>query len=167
MDMTTRPVIAMFLCLMMALLACSKEETLPASTSVLRSQMEDSLIFDYVKRNNIDSVLRHPTALAYRIRRKGSNEMIKHTSVPTLIFTTRLLNGQVVQPSLGVPTNFDGRQLKDHILGWQIGLTQIGKGGKILLFIPSALAYGAAGINQTIPPYAVLVSEVELVDFKD
>jgi FKBP-type peptidyl-prolyl cis-trans isomerase FkpA len=165
--MMIRYVIAIFLCLTTVLMACSKEADLPASSSVLRSQQEDSLIYDYIKRNNIDSTLRDPSTLTYRIRRKGGNESIKPTSIPTVIFTTRLLNGQVVQSSLGVPTNFDGRPMRDHIAGWQVGLQKIGKGGKIQLFIPSALAYGAAGINQLIPSYAILICDVELVDFKD
>ena len=52
------------------------------------------------------------------------------------------------------------------IEGWDKGLVGMKVGGIRKLVIPSALAYGNVR-NQSIPPYATLVFEVELLDVQD
>ena len=165
--MMIRSVIAIIFFSILALTACTKETSEKALEGVVQNRQEDSLFRSYIGDKNIDSIWRDPSGLMYRIQKAGSTESIKPTSIPTVIFTTKLLNGKVVQSSQGLPTNFDSRMLKEHIPGWQIGLLKIGKGGKILLLIPSALAYGSYGISNLIPPNSPLVCEIDLVDFKD
>ncbi|UYQ94233.1 FKBP-type peptidyl-prolyl cis-trans isomerase [Chitinophaga horti] len=152
---------------MTALCACTKEETSQSQDGIVRAQEEDAIFETYFRLNNIDSVLRDPSGLMFRVHRTGGPETMKGSSVPTVIFTTKLVTGKIVQSSLGVPSMLDGRPLNQHIPGWQIGLSRIGKGGKMTLYIPSALAYGPAGISNVIPANAPLISEIELVDFKD
>jgi FKBP-type peptidyl-prolyl cis-trans isomerase FkpA len=52
--------------------------------------------------------------------------------------------------------------LKDLIVGWQIAVPMIGKGGKIKMVIPSSLAYGAEGRPPLIPSNAPLYFEMAL-----
>ena len=49
------------------------------------------------------------------------------------------------------------------IAGWDQGLVGMKVGGIRKLVIPSSLAYGGVR-NQSIPPFATLVFEVELLD---
>lgn len=50
------------------------------------------------------------------------------------------------------------------IPGWTEGMQLVGKGGKITLWIPAELAYGANGAGRMIGPNQALEFEVELID---
>lgn len=50
------------------------------------------------------------------------------------------------------------------IKGWTEGMKLIGKGGRIILWIPSSLAYGERGSGNNIGPNQALRFDVELLD---
>lgn len=52
------------------------------------------------------------------------------------------------------------------IKGWTEGMKFVGKGGKIILYIPAELAYGSRGAGRAIGPNEALEFAVELVDVK-
>mgnify|MGYP001550323893 FL=1 len=151
-------------CLLLLLAACVKNESseLPAPMADVRMEAD---IQNYLRSHN-ETAVRDVSGLYYQILAPGDSiHFVKATSVPTVIYTTRLLNGVSVGTSFG-PTDFDHRELKNHIPGWQIGLQKISEGGRIRLFIPPALGYGSAGIAGVIPPNAILISEIELVSIR-
>ena len=51
------------------------------------------------------------------------------------------------------------------IRGWDEGITYFNKNSKGTIYIPSSLGYGASGAGGVIPPNAVLVFEIELIDY--
>ena len=151
-------------CLLLLLAACVKNESVEPQVPLADARMEVD-IQNYLRSHN-ETAVRDVSVLYYQILAPGDSiHFVKATSVPTVIYTTRLLNGTSVGTSFG-PTDFDHRELQNHIPGWQIGLQKISKGGKIRLFIPPVLAYGSAGIAGVIPPDAILISEIELVSIK-
>jgi FKBP-type peptidyl-prolyl cis-trans isomerase FkpA len=52
-------------------------------------------------------------------------------------------------------TNLNNNAVDNLILGWRIGLPKIGTGGRIQLFVPSALAWGCTGYGPVGPNTAV------------
>lgn len=77
-------------------------------------------------------------------------------------YTGRLENGTVFDTSLGKQPYAFVLGRGDVIPGWELGIAGMKVGGKRVLIVPSDLAYGRAGFN-TIPPYATLIFNVELV----
>ena len=74
----------------------------------------------------------------------------------------RLPDGTVFDSSYrrGEPASFP---LQGVIRGWTEGLQLMSIGSKFRFFIPFELAYGAQGAGGSIPPYAALVFDVELL----
>jgi FKBP-type peptidyl-prolyl cis-trans isomerase len=55
--------------------------------------------------------------------------------------------------------------INELIEGYREGLSLMKKGGKSKFFIPPELAWGKKGTGNKIPPNAVLIFDVRLVDF--
>ena len=151
-------------CLIVLLAACSKKEG-PQELMQGVDSRQENVILSYLRAHN-ETATKDVSGLYYNILEAGDSiHFVKATSIPTVVYTNRLLNGQIVGSSIG-PTDFDQRELKNHIPGWQIGLQKISRGGRIRLYIPPALAYGPTGIAGLIPPDAVLISDIELVNIR-
>lgn len=78
----------------------------------------------------------------------------------------RLIDGTVFDSSYqrGEPATFP---LSGVIAGWTEGLQHMAIGAKFRFFIPFNLAYGAQGAGSSIPPYAALVFDVELLGINE
>jgi FKBP-type peptidyl-prolyl cis-trans isomerase FkpA len=103
------------------------------------------------------------SGLRYVVTKQGSG--VKPTLTNTIKVNYRgtlLADGQVFDQSQA-PIEY---ALSNFIPGWQIGFPLLSKGSKAVFYIPSALAYGAAGSPPRIPANANLVFEVELIDVK-
>lgn len=57
--------------------------------------------------------------------------------------------------------------LNGVITGWKLGIPLLGKGDSGTFYIPSKLAYGPQGYPGAIPPDAILIFNVTLLDVKD
>ncbi len=157
-------------CLAVLLGSCAKKnQDLSADSVIFSIEKETEYIQYRLRAKNQDSgVLYHPMGIGYKIITPGNGrDTIKPTSIPSIVYTRSLFGyDKVIESSQNLPTSFDNRPLKDHIIGWQIGLTLITKGGRIILYIPSSLAFGRVGVPPAIPPNAILECDITLVDFK-
>ena len=73
-----------------------------------------------------------------------------------------LIDGTLFDSSVqrGEPAVFG---LDQVIAGWTEGLQLMKEGAKYRFFIPYLLAYGPSGAGGSIPPYAALIFDVELL----
>lgn len=150
----TRTILLAFICFI-AITSCKKDDFDAAK----QAETDQKLINDYAVANNLTTV-QHASGLRYVILSPGTGTLKYTTSTAiTAKYVGRLLNGQVFDSSSS-GANFT---LGGVIVGWQVGIPLIQKGGKIRLLIPSALAYGNVP-NGPIPANSVLDFEIELIN---
>ena len=97
----------------------------------------------------------HPSGILYQIMTPGDTAKPNLCTSLTMTYTGKLMTG--IQFDKGTITY----PLKDLIVGWQIAVPLIGKGGKIKMVIPSSLAYGPTS-NGIIPANSPLYFEMSI-----
>ena len=107
------------------------------------------------------------SGLKYQDLKVGDGPSPAMGQTVTVHYIGRLENGKEFNNShtmgTGKPVEF---KLGRVIPGWNEGLQTMKVGGKRRLWIPSKLAYGAAGNPPNIPPNANLDFEIELLGIK-
>lgn len=124
---------------------------------------DQELIQQHIKEKGI-STTRTKSGLHYIIQEEGSAEKPTANSKVTVNYAGSLLNGQEFW-STYTNGKTEQHQLNRVIAGWTEGMPLVGKGGKVKLIIPSPLGYQAKGWGEVIPPNAVLIFDVEVIDF--
>ena len=138
----------------------------------MNKQNENQLSIDleildnYLKSNNIEAISTE-SGLRYVITEKGDGNKPTVGSKVKVHYTGTLLEGQKFDSSIdrGEPFSFD-LGVGMVIPGWDEGIGYLSKGAKATLYIPSPLAYGPNGAGGVIPGNAILIFEVELIDFE-
>ncbi len=112
-----------------------------------------------------DDVITTASGLQYTVLKEGTGKSPKATDTVVCHYEGFLTNGTVFDSSIqrGEPAAFP---LNGVIAGWTEGLQLMKEGGKNRFFIPYHLAYGEAGAAGSIPPYAALIFDVELIEVK-
>ncbi len=144
-----------FLTIILALLviiSCKKDE-------VDQEAVDEQIILDYLAEHDIEAV-KHSTGLYYNMIVEGSGGHPTISRTVLVEYKGSLTNGIVFDESTGsVELTMGGL-----IYGMQVGLNLMSPGGKAQLFLPSNMAYGPKP-PAGIPPNAVLIFEVTLVDY--
>lgn len=119
---------------------------------------------DYLEANKLkEGVQVTESGLQYKVITMGEGEKPSSTSEVTVHYHGTLITGDVFDSSVerGQPASFPLNQV---IPGWTEGLQLMPIGSKFEFTIPFDLAYGPRGRQGSIPPYATLIFEVELLE---
>jgi FKBP-type peptidyl-prolyl cis-trans isomerase FklB len=119
----------------------------------------DAFLTENKKKEGVKTL---PSGLQYMILADGKGSNPKATDTVTVQYRGTLIDGAEFDSSYkrGQPATF---ALNQVIKGWTEGVQLIKEGGKIRLFVPSALAYGDRGAGAQIGPNAALIFEIELI----
>lgn len=103
------------------------------------------------------------SGLQYEVLAEGNGKKPSSTDTVRVHYTGSLIDGTVFDSSVtrGTPAEFP---VSGVIRGWTEALQMMPVGSKWRLTIPHELAYGERGAGASIPPFATLVFEVELLD---
>jgi len=112
-----------------------------------------------------EGVVTTASGLQYMVLKEGTGKSPNATDSVMCHYEGFLTDGTVFDSSVqrGTPATFP---LGGVIKGWTEGLQLMKEGGKTRFFIPYNLAYGEAGASGSIPPYATLIFDVELIEVK-
>ena len=110
-----------------------------------------------------EGVITLPSGLQYQVLREGNGKTPKATDSVRCHYEGMLIDGTLFDSSIqrGEPATFP---LNAVIAGWTEGLQLMQEGAKFRFFIPYQLGYGERGAGGSIPPFAALVFDVELLE---
>jgi FKBP-type peptidyl-prolyl cis-trans isomerase FklB len=109
-----------------------------------------------------DGVVTLPSGLQYQVLKEGNGRKPSAKDSVKCHYEGFLIDGTVFDSSVqrGEPAVFGLQQV---IAGWTEGLQLMQEGAKYRFFIPYRLAYGEGGAGSSIPPFAALIFDVELI----
>ena len=110
-----------------------------------------------------EGVVTLPSGLQYKVLTEGNGKKPKATDKVKCHYEGMLIDGTLFDSSIqrGEPATFP---LNGVIAEWTEGLQLMAEGSKYRLFIPYNLGYGERGAGASIPTYAALVFDVELIE---
>ncbi|MBO6223764.1 MAG: FKBP-type peptidyl-prolyl cis-trans isomerase [Bacteroidales bacterium] len=102
------------------------------------------------------------SGLQYKIEVPGNDVKPTQQDTVEVNYKGSLINGKVFDSSYdrGETVKFP---VNGVIPGWQEGIQLIGEGGKVKLWIPFDLGYGAQDMGPQLPAFSTLLFDVELV----
>jgi FKBP-type peptidyl-prolyl cis-trans isomerase FkpA len=142
-----------------------------ANKEKVQSQTDDKLIQDFLKGKGITNAKKTASGLYYVVHTEGKGPMPAAGQKVTVNYTGQNLKGEKfdsnVDPAFShvEPFSFDLGK-RSVIKGWDEGVALMNKGTKATFYLPSHLAYGDRGAGAKIPANAILIFDIELLDFK-
>jgi FKBP-type peptidyl-prolyl cis-trans isomerase FkpA len=138
---------------LLVLSACFKDKAADPQQIILN---EDGNIKIYLAAHPEISATKDTSGVYYQILSPGSGTHAGPNATVTIDYSGQLLSGV----SFSGQTDYQNK-LSALLTGWQIGIPMIAAGGRILLIVPSRLAYGVYGTSQ-IPPNSTVIFNLTL-----
>ena len=134
----------------------------------------------YLAEKGIEAI-KSESGLRYVITEEGTGANAEPGDEVVVHYAGYVLNGDYFDTSMEDVAREQGlyREGRDYsqgftfpigqgrvIKGWDEGIAYIKEGGKGTLYIPSQLGYGSRGSGSKIPPYSILVFDVEVLEVR-
>jgi FKBP-type peptidyl-prolyl cis-trans isomerase len=133
----------------------------------------------YIQKNKLKTQVT-ASGLHYIMTKEGAGAKPLDGSMVKVSYVGKLLDGKVFDTCIEAIAKANGLSQPGRVYspiefplgaggvikGWDEGIALLKKGAKATFIIPSSLAYGAQGRPPIIPANAILVFDVELVDFQ-
>lgn len=128
-------------------------------------QYESELIDNYIEKNNLN-VIKTGTGLRYQIFNEGNGDLIEKGDLVTLEYELCLLSGELLYSS-----DNDGEKVflvsRGGVeSGLEEAILKLKNNSEAVLILPPHLAHGLIGDGNKIPPKAILVYKIKVVDIK-
>lgn len=107
------------------------------------------------------------TGLYYQIYHNGEGEKAEDDKIAEFSYTTMMLNGQILYSSQDLGNRFMHLGHNQEESGLNEGLMMMRVGDKARFILPPHLAFGVPGDGYLVPPYTILVYDVELISLKN
>ncbi len=130
------------------------------STGNNRKSGEDFLM----KNKKKEGIIETPSGLQYLIVEEGDGDSPLEINNIVIHQRCTLLSGKVIIDTYK-ENEPDEVPMSELIEGYREGLLLMKKGGRYRFFVPPELAWGKKGTGNKIPPFAVLIFDVRLIDF--
>lgn len=127
--------------------------------------LEDSLIVSFMMQHEMRSPFRTPSGVMIQWHSHGRGIVPDTGDYISLHYRGKLMNGEVFDDSYSRKEPFRyvvGRQRL--IPGWEDAISYLAEGDSATVFIPSPLGYGENGSGWSIPPDAVLVFDMKILE---
>ncbi len=107
-------------------------------------------------------IITTPSGLQYQVLQAGTGARPKASDDVTVHYKGTLLSGKQFDSSYerNEPLKI---KLNQVIPGWTEGVQLMKEGAKYRFFVPHQLGYGERGAGSDIPPFSVLIFEIELL----
>jgi len=120
---------------------------------------------DFLEKNSKkEGVVETDSGLQYIILEEGEGNHPTEDCNVVIHQRCTLLSGKIIADTYK-DNEPDEVPMCELIDGYREGLMLMKKGGKSKLFVPAELAWGKKGTGGKIPPNALLIFDVRLVDF--
>ena len=163
-----KKIIGLSVLILTLLSSCKKDDECKSSPpAIVAPANEIQAVKDYLASKSITAI-QDPSGVFYVNTLEGSGS-VTPTVCNTIVFKYKgtFTNGNVFDDSGASSLSYPLEQL---IVGWQMIIPKMKKGGKATLYIPPTLGYGASDVkdgngNVIIPGNSILIFDIELVNF--
>ncbi|MFA6246295.1 MAG: FKBP-type peptidyl-prolyl cis-trans isomerase [Mucilaginibacter sp.] len=139
--------------------SCKKDDNFNADTQAAKDETD---IQAYLKANPSINATKDANGIYYQVITAGTGTNPTSANTVTVNYTGKLLNGSQFDAGTGFSANLAGGVIK----GWTLGIPHGKVGGRLLLIIPSVLAYGNTSPGAAIPKNSVLVFTIDILGIK-
>lgn len=140
----------------------AKQQAAAAEKGKVAKEAGENFLAENGKR---EGVVTTKSGLQYEVLQEGTGKSPKATDQVECHYEGTLIDGTKFDSSYdrGQSATFP---LNGVIAGWTEGLQLMKEGAKYRFYIPYQLGYGSRGAGASIPPYAALIFDVELIAVK-